>query len=177
MMTPCTSPDGNSITNASVPVRRPSALSATANATNRVSPTTPDDEFASRVRQRMASASASTGQAKLAVSEETSPLLEEAASPPPHPSLFVNAVHPEVNVQTNPLSPQPHPIRPTTILYSTGAAGGGLSSTQLLDPVYPWDLEEEEDDGVVVSTRGRGRGRGEEEEFQHPSLENRKNCH
>lgn len=51
-----------------------------------------------------------------------------------------------------------------------------MGSTQILEPIYPWDLEESGSMGVAG---GGGMHEGADsdedgEEFEHPSLENRK---
>lgn len=124
---------------------------------------------------------------------------------------------PTVGVVNNPLPPHPlrmppttasaahhhlhranPPTRPTTILYRSGRRGSPVLIHQL-EPVYPWDLEDDGDDygnnaggldgfgsgsaASVSRARRRRRVEGEideesfgeeDEEFEHPSLENRK---
>ena len=61
----------------------------------------------------------------------------------------------------------------TAVLYRNGRGASSASSSQVvvLEPTYPWDLEEDEDQDRVEMGRGSSR---ESSEYVHPSLETRK---
>ena len=93
-----------------------------------------------------------------------------------------------VNVRLNPMaSPEIHRIlqvdqiiessplgRHTAVIYKKSP---GQTTTQVLDPVYPWDVVEEDPSSCTIDYRSNLEvtDQGEdEEEYVHPSLENSK---